>query len=189
MGQVVKKVSENRTRYIWYPGEKKEWVRAAWALAVGGAAYGALALGTHRTLLAVTTGTSLTVALAGFNLGRRDFRATRDFPEPGGGGGRRAAAAPAGRAVWRGLVSGIGGAVAALLVANLAARGFVANWVLPAVPAVIGALAHQGGMLYERLGRAGKPAGLPPVPPTQSRTRERSGAAPAPGPDLGPAAD
>jgi hypothetical protein len=28
----------------------------------------------------------------------------------------------------------------------------VADWVLPIVPAVVGALAHQTGMLYERLG-------------------------------------
>jgi hypothetical protein len=179
MGQIIKKVSENRTRYVWYPGEKKEWIRAAWALVVGAAAYGALALATHRTLLAVTVGTSLTAAMAGFNLGRRDFLATRDFPELDGKGSRRVAAAHAGRAVWRGLVSGVGGATAAVLIANLAARGFVANWVLPAVPAVAGALAHQAGALYERLGRTGKPADLPPVPspafPPQPRTRRSAG--------------
>jgi hypothetical protein len=166
MGQIVKQVSENRTRYVWYPGEKREWIRAAWALALGAAAFGALALFVHDTLLAVTVGTTLTAVVGGFNLGRRDFRTTRDFPDQTGKGARRAAAGHAGRAVWRGLVQGVGGATAALLVANLAARGFLADWVLPAVPAVAGALAHQAGMLYERLGREAKPAELPPVPGT-----------------------
>ncbi|GAA5181869.1 hypothetical protein GCM10023322_17520 [Rugosimonospora acidiphila] len=170
MGQVVKKLSENRTRYVWYPGEKKDWVRAVWAVALGAAAYGVLELGTHRTLLAVTVGISLTVGMAGFNLGRRDFRGARDFPEPGPKGSRRAAVVHAGHAAWRGLVQGIGGATAALLIANLAAAGFVANWLLPAVPAVAGALAHQAGALYERLGRTARPADLPPVPGSDATT-------------------
>jgi hypothetical protein len=172
MGQGVKKISENRTRYYWYPGEKREWIRAAWALGLGGAVFGALALATRDMLIAVTLGTSVTTVLAGFNLGRRELRANRDLPEPAGKGARRAAAGQAARAAWRGLVQGLGGVAAALLVANLSAAGFVANWALPAVPAVAGALAHQAGVLYERLGRTGKPDDLPPVPSAQARTRE-----------------
>ena len=48
--------------------------------------------------------------------------------------------------------------------------GFVANWVLPIVPATVGALAHQGGMVYERLARAGMPEHLPRVPGTRLLT-------------------
>src|SRR2546426_1004296 len=46
---------------------------------------------------------------------------------------------------------------AAVLIANLPARGFAANWLLPIVPAAIGALAHQAGMLWEQLARASAP--------------------------------
>ena len=46
----------------------------------------------------------------------------------------------------------------------------VANWVLPIVPATVGALAHQGGMVYERLARAGMPEHLPRVPGTRLLT-------------------
>ena len=50
------------------------------------------------------------------------------------------------------------------LFTNLPPTGFVANWVLPMVPATVGALAHQAGMVYERLARAGMPEHLPRVP-------------------------
>jgi hypothetical protein len=40
-----------------------------------------------------------------------------------------------------------------MLVLNMPHSGFLADWVLPFVPSIIGALAHSGGMLWERLAR------------------------------------
>jgi hypothetical protein len=76
---------------------------------------------------------------------------------------RRAVLGPAGRAGWRALVQGGGGAVLALIIANLSDTGVVADWVLPVVPVLLGALAHQVGMVYERLTQE-EPPQLPPVP-------------------------
>ena len=36
MGRIVKKLSDDTSKYYWYPGEKVEWIRAVVALAVGG---------------------------------------------------------------------------------------------------------------------------------------------------------
>ncbi len=164
MGRIVKQVNDNSTKYYWYPGDKKEWIRAGIAIGIGVVLFGILAWTTGDLLLATTAGTSLTVALAGLNFGRRDFRAAHGFPELSGKAARRAAIVHGGRAAWRGMVQGFGGAMAAVLIANLPARGFVANWVLPIVPVLAGALAHQAGMLYERLAQATTPKDLPPVP-------------------------
>ena len=35
MGQIVKQLSEHTTRYYWYPGDKREWGRAAVAAGTG----------------------------------------------------------------------------------------------------------------------------------------------------------
>jgi hypothetical protein len=164
MGRVVKQVSDNSTKYYWYPGDKKEWIRAAVAAGIGAVLFGILLWVTGSLLISVTVGTSLTVGLAGLNFGRRDFRATHGFPELSGKAARRAAMVHGGRAAWRGMVQGFGGAMAAVLIANLPARGFVANWLLPIVPVMAGALAHQAGMLYERLALAATPKDLPPIP-------------------------
>ena len=64
-----------------------------------------------------------------------------------------------GAAAWRGLAEGTGGAAAAVIIVNLNASGLAANWLLPLVPAAVGALAHQAGMMYERLGVARSTAG------------------------------
>ena len=149
MGQIVKQVSATTTRYYWYPGEKREWIRAGIAIGLGLAVLGAVGFVTRSVLAAVVSGASVTAAAAGVNLGRRDARAIAGINATTA---RRAAVAQAGRAAWRGLVAGAGGATAAILIVNLPARGVVGNWLLPMVPAVVGALAHQGGMLYERLG-------------------------------------
>jgi hypothetical protein len=153
MGQVVKQVSNHSTRYYWYPGEKKEWLRGVIALATGVAAYVLLHVTTHSTVLAAVVGTSLATGAAGFNFGRRDSRELARFADLAKSKYvRRQAAVHTGRAVWRGIAEGTGGAAAAVLIANLAEGGILANWLLPLVPAVIGALAHQSGMMYERLG-------------------------------------
>jgi hypothetical protein len=153
MGQIVKQVSNHSTRYYWYPGDKKEWLRGVTAIAAGGAVYALLHLLTHGTLLAAVVGTSVTAAMAGLNFGRRDSRELARFAElaktkPV----RRQTAVHTGRAVWRGVAEGTGGAAAAVIIVNLGQRGILADWLLPLVPAVVGALAHQIGGMYEHLG-------------------------------------
>ncbi|HET6212532.1 MAG TPA: hypothetical protein VFE14_06635 [Micromonosporaceae bacterium] len=154
MGRIVKQVSENTTKYYWYPGDKKEWIRAGIALGIGAAAFGILSMLMHDTLVATVVGCSLTLAVAGMNFGRRDARALSGFPDLGDKAARRAAIAHTGRAAWRGMVEGFAGAAAAVIILNLPHRGVLPDWVLPLVPAVVGALAHQAGMLYEQLGQA-----------------------------------
>src|SRR2546430_8976630 len=151
MGQIVKQLSEHSTRYYWYPGEKRDWIRAAVAVGIGLAGIGVLLWVTHDVLISVTLGVSITAAMAGVNFGRRDFRAANGFPELSGKAARRAAMVHGSRAAWRGLVEGCGGAAAAVLIANLPPGGSLANWVMPLAPATVGALAHQAGMVYDRI--------------------------------------
>jgi len=164
MGRIVKQVSEETTKYYWYPGEKKEWIRAAVALGIGFAAFGLLMLFTRNVLVAAVVGASATAAVAGINFGRRDARALAGFPDLGDRAARRAVAGHAGKAVWRAFAHGLGGAAAAVLILNLPHRGIVADWVLPVVPAIAGALAHQAGMLYEQLTASGSAAGPAKAP-------------------------
>ncbi len=164
MGQIVKKYSENHSRYYWYPGEKREWIRAGIAVAAGAVVFGFGLLVTRHAVPAVTAGAAVTAALAGFNYGRRDLRAALAGVAGSGRAARRALAGQVGRAVWRGGVQGLGAAFAAVLIANLPATGLLAHWVLPVVPAAVGALAHQAGMAYERMAQPKAPAELPPVP-------------------------
>src|SRR5262245_36052171 len=154
MGRVVKQVSESTTKYYWYPGDKKEWVRAAVAVGAGAVAFGIVVALTGNSLPATVVGASVTSVLAGLNLGRRDTRALAGFPDLGDKAARRAAINHTGRAAWRGMVEGFGGAAAAVVILNLPHRGLAADWILPVVPAVAGALAHQAGMLYEHFGQA-----------------------------------
>jgi hypothetical protein len=160
MGQIARQVSANTTRYYWYPGDKREWARAAVAVALGGAVAGIVATMTHGLLAAAVVGTATTAVLTGFNFGRRDSRALKDLPDLADRAMRRAALTHGGRAAWRGGVQGAFWAGSAVAVANLPSHGMLANWVLPLVPAVAGALAHQAGMLYERTGQMVVPTTL-----------------------------
>jgi hypothetical protein len=153
-------VSANTTRYYWYPGDKREWARAAVAVALGAAVAGIVATMTHGLLAAAVVGTATTAVLAGFNFGRRDSRALKDQPDLVDKALRRAALTHSGRAAWRGGVQGAYWAGAAVVVAHLPNHGVLADWVLPVVPAVAGALAHQAGLLYERTGQMVVPTTL-----------------------------
>lgn len=164
MGRIVKTRGEGVTKYYWYPGEKADWIKAAVALGAGLVVLALVALTTHSGLWASVLGTSVTAAVAGLNVGRRDARALHKFPDVATV--RKAAIVDTGRAMWRAMVKGFGAAAAAVLVANMSAHGFVADWVLPLVPAMAGALSHQAGMLYQRLQEdaAAKASATPPVP-------------------------
>src|SRR5207249_12100980 len=93
MGQIVKQVSEQTTRYYWYPGDKREWVRAGVALFGGLGAFGAMGLLSRSMLISVTVAASVTALIAGLNFGRRDYRAAHSFPDIARKGARRAAVA------------------------------------------------------------------------------------------------
>jgi hypothetical protein len=166
MGQIVKQISETTTRYYWYPGDKKEWIRSAVAIGAGAVSFAVVGALVHGVLVAVVCGTSVTAAVAGVNFGRRDARALAGFPDLSEKAARRAAIVHTGRAAWRAIVEGLAAASAAVLIVNLPARGLLADWLLPLVPATIGGLAHQAGMLYERTGHTSprasslRPAGL-----------------------------
>jgi hypothetical protein len=167
MGQIVKQVSENTTRYFWYPGDKKEWLRAAIAVALGAIAYVALHLTTGQVLLPAVAGMSLTAAIFGMNFGRRDGRAMAELARPSTPLNavhakflRRRAIGRSGRMAWRGVVQAAGGAAAAVAIVNLSPTGWAEKWLLPLVPAVVGAVAHQIGLLVQRLGHARTITGL-----------------------------
>jgi hypothetical protein len=153
VGQIVRHVSSTTTRFYWYPGDKLEWARAAVAVALGVTVVAVMTALTFSTLTAAVSGVSTTAVLAGFNFGRRDAAAVvvvRALTVRAAGGG-----------AWRGGLQGVAGAGAAVLIANLPGHTFAANWLLPLVPGVLGALARQAGMLYERTGRTGQ--GVPPT--------------------------
>lgn len=176
MGRIARPAGAETTRYYWYPGERGEWARAGLAVCAGLLVFGVIGLFGRSMLAAVTAGAGVTATLAGFNFGRRDLRAAGEFPEPPGTGreaatqrgraraARRMAVRHASRALWRGVVQGAGAALLALLVANLGPRGTAADWVLPVLPVLLGAVAHQAGMGYERLTQVPRP----PVPPLRA---------------------
>ncbi|WP_027346440.1 hypothetical protein [Hamadaea tsunoensis] len=164
MGRIEKKLSDTTVKYYWYPGEKREWVRAAVALGVGAAVAALLMLVTRNSVAAVVTGTSVTLAMAGFNLGRRDGKALSGFPGMGDKAARRASIGHSGKAAWRGLVMGVGSALAAVLIINLSPTGWFYDWVLPVVPAVVSAVARQFGLLWDKLGTSVSTKGPASVP-------------------------
>jgi hypothetical protein len=159
MGHIVRQVSEHTTRYIWYPGDKAEWRRAALATGSGVLVFGLALLLTREMLVAVLLGTSVTAGVGGANYGRRDARALAGFANLTDRAARRAAVSHTGRAAWRAVAQGCFGAGAAVLILNLPPTGALADWFLPLVPAVVGALARQGGMLWDRLGVSASIAG------------------------------
>jgi hypothetical protein len=164
MGRIEKKLSDSTTKYYWYPGEKQEWIRAAVALGVGGVVGALLMLVTRNSVTAVVLGTSVTLAIAGFNIGRRDSKALAGFPGFTDKAARRASIGHTGKAAWRGLVMGVGSAAAAVLIINLSPSGWLYDWVLPVVPAVVFAIARQLGLVWEKLGTSVSTAGPAATP-------------------------
>jgi hypothetical protein len=146
MGRLARPASGGMTKYYWYPGERSDWIRAALAAGSGLVTIIVVSAVTHSSLWAAVLGASVTAGVAGLTFGRRDARALQEFSG--------FAAGDAGRAVWRALVKGFGAAMAAVLVVHSArGGGFVASWLMPVVPAVVGAVAHQVGMMLERAGQ------------------------------------
>ncbi|GAA2380732.1 hypothetical protein [Dactylosporangium salmoneum] len=148
MGQMTRQIGPNTTRYYWYPGDKKEWLRALLAVVAGGAVLGLSYLLLRSWLVSTVLGLSAASGVFGFNLGRRDLAAAEalNARTP-----RREAASAAGRGAWRGFAEGAAAAFAALIIVHLPATGVVADWLLPLVPAVVGGIARQAALLTVRL--------------------------------------
>src|ERR1051326_3238684 len=79
MGQIVKQVSANTTRYYWYPGDRRDWLRGASAVGLGIAGFLLLRALMRDALPAAVIGPSLTAALARLNFGPRDSRDLAHF--------------------------------------------------------------------------------------------------------------
>src|SRR4051812_5314308 len=133
MGQMIRQIGPNTTRYYWYPGDKKEWLRALIAVGAGGAVLGLTYFFSRSWLASTTLGLAVAAGVAGFNFGRRDLTA---FDALNARTPRREVAGAAGRAAWRGLVQGVVVAFSALVIVHLPATGFVADWLLPLGPGV-----------------------------------------------------
>lgn len=149
MGKIVRQVSEGVTKYYWYPGDKTDWIRAAFTVSGGALLFALVYVVTKNSLIAAVVAGAAVQAVVGVYLGRRDTAGLTDFHDPSSD--RRAAVADATRAAWRGTLQGLLCAGSAILVLNMPSDGFLADWILPFVPSIIGALAHSGGMLWERL--------------------------------------
>ena len=149
MGRYVKKRDDSTSMHYWYPGEKVDWVQAGIATGSGLVAVGVIRVLTGSWMWGAAVGFSVAAALSGLYLGRRDARALSVSKT-----GRLAGVIVAGLALLRALAKGSLAALAALVVVRLAVGGFWAHWVLPLVPAVIGAVAHHLGMFYEQFEKA-----------------------------------
>jgi hypothetical protein len=151
MGRYVKKRDDTTSMYYWYPGEKVDWVQAGMAAGSGLLAAAVIRVVTGSWMWGSAVGFTVAAALAGLYLGRRDARAlaVKEFSRFGG-------IIHVGMAFVRALAKGCGAALAAMVVAKLATGGFWMHWVLPLVPAVVGAVAHHLGMFYEQMEKVSK---------------------------------
>ncbi len=129
-------------KYIWYPGELKDWKKAGVSVGAGLGAGLLAGILTQSVLIGVIVGASLTAGMSGYSFGQKDAKALVHF------GSLKTAETP--RALWRALVKGFGTTLAAVLVVHAAESG-IASWLLPMVPAIVAALAHQFGMAHVRL--------------------------------------
>lgn len=149
MGRYVKERGEGSSTYYWYPGQKTDWVQAGIAVGSGAAAAAVIRVMTGSPMWAALVGFSVAAALVGTYLGRRDARALAVTKVT-----RLSGIVLLGLAFLRALAKGSGAALAAIVVVRLASSGFWSEWVLPLVPAVVGAIAHHVGMVYENLEKA-----------------------------------
>lgn len=149
MGRYVKKRDDSTSMHYWYPGQKVDWVQAGIATGSGLVAAAVIWVLTGSWMWGSAVGFSVAAALSGLYLGRRDARSLAVTKT-----GRLSGIVLIGLAFLRALAKGSLAALAAVVVARLATGGFWAHWVLPLIPAVVGAIAHHLGMFYEQLEKA-----------------------------------
>ncbi|WP_100445749.1 hypothetical protein [Glycomyces xiaoerkulensis] len=169
MGKIVRQVSEGVTKYYWYPGDKTDWIRAALTVLGGGLLFALLYVVTKNSLVAaVVSGSAVQIVVGGY-LGRRDTAGLTKFHDPTAE--RRAAVADGTRAAWRGTLQGLLCAGSAIFVLNMPHQGFLADWILPFLPSLLGALAHSGGMLWERMSQDAVTERPEPAPGDDDETK------------------
>ncbi|MFG1925575.1 hypothetical protein [Cryptosporangium sp. NPDC048952] len=149
MGRYVKKRGDDEQTLYWYPGEKVDWMQGAIAIGSGVIAGVAIRVVADSTMWGAAVGFSVTAALAGMYLGRRDARALAATDTT-----RWSGLVLIALAFLRALAKGSGAALAAIVIARSATPGIWTEWFLPLVPAVIGAVSHHLGMFYENLEKA-----------------------------------
>ncbi len=149
MGRIVREGGGGITKYYWYPGNKSDWVKTAIAVGTGIAVFVLTYLLVGDSLLAAVLGSSVTTGVCGAYLGRRIVSTLQEVQDMSAQ--RRVMVRDSTRAAWRGTVQGFTCAGAAVFVLNMPATGFVADWLLPVVPAIVGAIAHTVGMVFERM--------------------------------------
>lgn len=148
MGRFERKGATGVLKNIWYPGNLDDWRRAGISVGAGLAVGVVLWLLFGNTVFSVVVGASVTAGISGLAFGQRDARALANLGE--------LKTPETGKALWRALVKGVGAAFLAVLVAHVTSGSGVSSWVLPLVPAVVAAIAHQVGMVQIRLDQAAK---------------------------------
>ncbi|MGI8647765.1 MAG: hypothetical protein DLM55_12120 [Acidimicrobiales bacterium] len=143
MGRIERAGSNGFTRYIWYPGNLEDWKRVGIALGTGVAAFVGLLILAHSMLWATLVSTTVTACMTGYALGNKDANSFDSISE--------LRSFETGRALWRALAKGFGAAAAAVLVAHAAPPTSWSGWLLPILPAISGAVAHQCGIMQVRL--------------------------------------
>ncbi|MFC4336736.1 hypothetical protein [Salininema proteolyticum] len=174
MGKIVREIEEGVTKYYWYPGEKGDWLKALIALASGAGLYVLVFVLFDSSLMAAAVSSSGVLGLAGFYLGRKDAAGLDGFHDPTSE--RKAALADGTRAAWRGTLQGLVSAGAAVFVINMPHGGFLADWVLPLVPSIVGAVAHSAGMLWQRMANDAEAEGGGEAPAEEAPAEEKADA-------------
>ncbi|MGH3545571.1 MAG: hypothetical protein ACRDPW_06570 [Mycobacteriales bacterium] len=146
MGRIERAGSNGFTRYIWYPGNVEDWKRVAIAVGTGALVFLALEILSHSMLWPTVIGSTITACMTGYALGNKDASGFDSISN--------LKSTEAGRALWRALAKGFGAAAAAVLVVHAAPGSGWAGWVLPLLPAIAGALAHQFGIMQVRFSAA-----------------------------------
>ncbi len=146
MGRIERAGSNGFTRYIWYPGNLEDWKRVAIAVGTGAVVFLGLHIVAHSMLWATVVGTTVTACMTGYALGNKDasgFDSIADLKS-----------SETSRALWRALAKGFGAAGAAVLVVHAAPASSWTGWLLPLLPAISGAIAHQCGIMQVRFSAA-----------------------------------
>ncbi len=142
MGHIERAGSNGFTRYIWYPGNIADWKRVGIALGAGVVVFIGLYVLIDSTLWATVAGTTVTACMTGYALGNKDasgFDSIADLKS-----------SETARGLWRAVAKGFGAAAGAVLVVHAAPVSGWTGWLLPILPAISGAIAHQCGIMQVR---------------------------------------
>ena len=140
MGRIERAGAKGFTKYVWYPGNVEDWKRAGIAIGTGALLTLAVYMVADSLMWAVVVGCTVTACMTGYALGNKDASSFDGL------GNLRSTVA--GKALWRATAKGFGAAAAAVLVARVSPTDDWTGWVLPIVPGIAGAIAHQFSMIH-----------------------------------------